>query len=58
MALEPDRTGDALAARVDGIASWIHDLDERVRAAEVASGDEKTARELRRAIEALSKHDP
>jgi predicted RNase H-like nuclease (RuvC/YqgF family) len=49
---------DSLAERVDGIAAWINDLDSRVRAAELVAGDEKTARELRRAIEALSKHDP
>jgi chromosome segregation ATPase len=54
----PDRPTEGIVERVDGIAAWIHDLDARVRAAELASGDEKTARELRRAVEALSKHDP
>ena len=49
---------EGLAERVDGIAAWINDLDTRVRAAELATGDEKTAKELRQAIEALSKHDP
>ena len=58
MGAGPDRPTEGLPERVDGIAAWIHDLDERVRAAELATGDEKTARELRRAIEALSKHDP
>ena len=47
-----------LAERVDAIATWISDLDARLRAAEVATGDEKTAKELRRALEALAKHDP
>ena len=50
--------GEGLVERVDGIAAWINDLDTRVRAAELATSDEKTAKELRRAIEALSKHDP
>jgi chromosome segregation ATPase len=50
--------GEGLVERVDGIAAWINDLDARVRAAELATTDEKTARELRRTVEALSKHDP
>jgi chromosome segregation ATPase len=50
--------GEGLVERVDGIAAWINDLDGRVRAAELATSDEKTAKELRRAVEALSKHDP
>ena len=54
----PDRPVEGIVERVDGIAAWIHDLDARVRAAELANGDERTARELRRAVEALSKHDP
>ena len=49
---------DALDDRVDSIASWLGDLDTRVRATELATSDERTAKELRRAIEALSKHDP
>jgi chromosome segregation ATPase len=52
------RTEVQLAERVDAIATWISDLDARLRAAEVATGDEKTAKELRRALEALAKHDP
>ncbi len=61
MAADDVRTGgaiDGLVERVEAIAAWINDLDTRVRAAELATGDEKTARELRRAVEALSKHDP
>jgi chromosome segregation ATPase len=61
MAADGPRAGeslDGLVDRVEAIAVWINDLDSRVRTAEVATGDEKTARELRRAIEALSKHDP
>ena len=58
----PNAAGDlerkSIGERVDGIAAWIGDLDARVRAAELATGDEKTAKELRRAIEALAKHDP
>jgi chromosome segregation ATPase len=53
-----DLTRESIGERVDGIAAWISDLDARVRAAELATGDEKTAKELRRAIEALAKHDP
>jgi chromosome segregation ATPase len=49
---------EGIVERVDGIAAWINDLDTRVRAAELATGDEKTAKELRHAVEALSKHDP
>jgi chromosome segregation ATPase len=49
---------EGIDERVDGIAAWINDLDARVRAAELATGDEKTAKELRQAVEALSKHDP
>jgi chromosome segregation ATPase len=58
----PDSTGvrerEVLADRVESLASWIQELDARLRAAEVATGDEKTAKELRKAIEALAKHDP
>lgn len=49
---------EGLVVRVDGIAAWIKDLDVRVQAAELATGDEKTAKELRHAVEALAKHDP
>lgn len=48
----------ALAERLETLAAWIAELDTRVRAAELASGDEKTARELRKAVEAIAKHDP
>jgi chromosome segregation protein len=47
-----------LDERVDSIATWVSDIEARLRATELATGDEKTARELRKAIEALSKHDP
>ena len=53
-----DLTRESIAERVDGIAAWINDLDARIRATELATSDEKTAKELRRAIEALAKHDP
>ena len=53
-----DLARDSIVERVDGIAAWINDLDSRVRATELATSDEKTAKELRRAIEALAKHDP
>ena len=40
------------------LAAWINDIEARLRVAELATGDERTAKELRRALEALSKHDP
>jgi chromosome segregation ATPase len=64
MPAEPEGRGsdrfprDSIADRIERIATWVDELDVRVRAAEVATGDEKTAKELRRAIEALAKHDP
>lgn len=53
-----DRTADVLAERLETLAGWLGELDARVRATELATGDEKTAKELRKAIEALAKHDP
>ena len=50
--------GAVLAERLDTLAAWLGELDTRVRTAELASGDEKTAKELRKAVEALAKHDP
>jgi chromosome segregation ATPase len=47
-----------LAERLDGVRASIDDLESRVRATELATGDEKTATELRRAVEALAKRDP
>ncbi len=59
---EPDKPGvggdGPLVDRIEALAAWIYEIDARVRVAEVATGDEKTAKELRRAIEALAKHDP
>jgi DNA repair exonuclease SbcCD ATPase subunit len=58
----PDITGaddnGALAERIDGLAAWLQEMENRVHVAEVATGDEKTAKELRKAVEALAKHDP
>lgn len=50
--------GAALEKRVQGLATWVDEIDARVRATELLTGDEKTAKELRRAIEAATKHDP
>ena len=50
--------GGALEERVQALAAWVDEIDARVRAAELLTGDEKTAKELRRAIEAATKHDP
>lgn len=55
----PDAQPDALLAeRLEALARWIQEIDTRVRATEAATGDEHTAKELRKAIEALAKHDP
>lgn len=54
-----DTTGDTgLSERLDSLAAWLNDIDVRLRAAELATGDEATAKELRKAVEALAKHDP
>jgi chromosome segregation ATPase len=50
--------GAALEERVEALAAWVDEVDARLRAAELLTGDEKTAKELRRAIEAAAKHDP
>jgi len=47
-----------LADRVEALAAWIQEVDTRLRAAELTSSDQKTAKELRKAVEALAKHDP
>ncbi len=54
----PENVGGALEERVQALAAWVDEIDVRVRAAELLTGDEKTAKELRRAIEAATKHDP
>jgi chromosome segregation ATPase len=46
------------ADRVDSLVTWIGEIDARLRVAEVATGDEKTAKELRKAVEAAAKYDP
>ena len=52
------REGEVLADRVEALAAWLQEIDARLGAAEVATGDEKTAKELRKAVEAVAKHDP
>jgi vacuolar-type H+-ATPase subunit I/STV1 len=47
----------ALADRVEALASRVHEIDIEVRASALAV-DEKSLRELRRTVEALSKRDP
>jgi chromosome segregation ATPase len=44
--------------RVDSLAAWVGEIDSRLRVAEVATCDEKAAKELRKAVEAAAKHDP
>ncbi|HEY4620097.1 MAG TPA: hypothetical protein VIG93_00235, partial [Gaiellaceae bacterium] len=47
-----------MADRVEALSAWITEIDTRVHATVAVTGDRKTARDLRRAIEALSKRDP
>ncbi len=47
-----------LEERVSGLASSVEEIAGRLSATELATGDEKTAKELRRAVEAVAKHDP
>ena len=53
-----EHTEDVLADRVEALSAWITEIDTRVHATVAVTGDRKTARDLRRAIEALSKRDP
>jgi chromosome segregation ATPase len=48
---------DLLGERLEALASWIQELDAQVRTNAVA-GDEKSLKELRRALEAWTKRDP
>jgi predicted nucleic acid-binding Zn-ribbon protein len=48
---------DLLGERIEALAAWIQELDARVRATSAAA-DEKSLKELRRALEAWSKRDP
>ena len=50
--------GDEVAERVESLAGWVVEIDARLSTAELRTGDEKTAKELRRALEAFAKHDP
>ncbi len=47
-----------LEERIETLSTWVGEIADRVRATELATGDEKTAKELRRALEAVAKHDP
>jgi chromosome segregation ATPase len=55
---EHESAGGALEERVQALAAWIDEIDARLHVAELLTGDEKTAKELRRAIEVATKHDP
>ncbi|MBA2742320.1 MAG: hypothetical protein H0U46_09950 [Actinobacteria bacterium] len=48
---------DALDARVDSLAAWVSDLEAQLRATAVTA-DAKALKELAKALEAWSKHDP
>lgn len=58
MLASPESARPGKSPIVDDIAVRIEDMDARLRAAEIATGDEKTARELRKAVEAIAKHNP
>jgi chromosome segregation ATPase len=57
---DSDRTvGDSvLEARIESLAAWINDVEARVRTTELATADEASAKELRRALETIANHDP
>jgi chromosome segregation ATPase len=48
---------DLLGERIEALAGWIQELDAQVRTT-AAAGDEKTLKELRKALEAWTKRDP
>ncbi len=50
--------GTGFVERMEALTTLVDEIAERVRATELATGGEKAARELRRAIEAVAKHDP
>lgn len=50
--------GQEIAERLESLATWVDEIDARLCVSELTTGDEKTAKELRRALEALAKHDP
>jgi len=54
----PENGDRRLDERVEALATWVDEIAGRVRATELSNGDEKTAKELRRAIEAVAMHDP
>lgn len=55
---DPPVLNGALVERVDALTAWMDEMETRVHATVAVTGDRKTAKELRRAIEALSKRDP
>ena len=62
LASSPDNVGapgaeEHVGERIEALAGWIQELDAQIRAT-TAAGDEKTLKELRRALEAWSKRDP
>ncbi|MFO7573256.1 MAG: hypothetical protein R6W48_11755 [Gaiellaceae bacterium] len=57
---DSDRTvgDDVLEGRIEGLATWIGEVEARVRTTELATADEAAARELRLALEIVANHDP
>lgn len=57
--MRPPEIGTSrLEERVMALASSVEEIAGRLSATELATGDGKTAKELRRAVEAVAKHDP
>ena len=55
---ERDGGADVLEGRFQALATWISELESRVRTTELATADEAAAKELRRALEIVASHDP
>jgi chromosome segregation ATPase len=49
---------DVLEARIESLAAWINEIEARVRTTELATADEASTKELRRALEIVANHDP
>lgn len=57
--MRPPEIGTSrLEERVLALASSVEEIAGRLSTTELATGDGKTAKELRRAVEAVAKHDP
>ena len=55
---DPAPVNEVLEGRIQALATWIGEVESRVRTTELATADEATTRELRRALEIVANHDP